>query len=95
MRGLHRFFWSRWGIDTLLTRVFVDGTRRVAGRIARDWEAGLDEAVHRRWPGMLTARMQRLVHHLRADTEELLYNVSYVLILFGMLLAYMFLGTTG
>ena len=44
---------------------------------------------------MLTARMQRLVHHLRADTEELLYNVSYVLILFGMLLAYMFLGTTG
>ena len=94
-RLLHRFFWSRWGIDALLTRVFVDGTRRVAGRIARDWEAGLDEAVHRRWPGMLTARMQRLVHHLRADTEELLYNVSYVLILFGMLLAYMFLGTTG
>ncbi len=94
-RGLHRFFWSRWGIDALLTRVFVDGTGRIAGRIARDWEAGLDEAVHRRWPGMLTARMQRLVHHLRADTEELLYNVSYVLILFGMLLAYMFLGTTG
>ena len=94
-RRLHRFFWSRWGIDPLLTRVFVDGTRRIAGRIARDWEGALDEAVHRRWPGMLTARMQRLVHHLRADTEELLYNVSYVLILFGLLLAYMFLGTTG
>ena len=95
VRRLHRFFWTRWGIDAALTRVFVHGTRRVAQRIARDWEAGLDQAVHRRWPGMLTERMQRLVHHLRADTEELLYNVSYVLILFGLLLAYMLLGTNG
>ena len=94
-RRLHRFFWSRWGIDAALTRVFVDGTRRVAARVAGDWEAGLDEAVHRRWPGRLTERVQRVVHHLRADTEELLYNVSYVLILFGLLLAYMFLGATG
>ena len=94
-RRLHRFFWRRWGIDAALTRVFVDGTRRVAERVAGDWETGLDEAVHRRWPGRLTERMQRLVHHLRADTEELLYNVSYVLILFGLLLAYMFLGATG
>ena len=94
-RALHRFFWRRWGIDAAITRVFVDGTRRVAQRIAGDWEAGLDEAVHRRWPVRLTERMQDLVHHLRADTEELLYNVSYVLILFGLLLAYLFLGATG
>ena len=91
-RGLHRFFRSRWGIDAALTRVFVDGTRRIAQRVAGSWEAGLDEAVHRRWPVRLTERMQDLVHRLRADTEELLYNVSYVLILFGLLLAYMFLG---
>ena len=90
--GLHRLFRSRWGIDAALTRVFVDGTRRIAQRVAGSWEAGLDEAVHRRWPVRLTERMQDLVHRLRADTEELLYNVSYVLILFGLLLAYMFLG---
>ena len=72
--------------------MFVDGTRRIAQRVAGSWEAGLDEAVHRRWPVRLTERMQDLVHRLRADTEELLYNVSYVLILFGLLLAYMFLG---
>ena len=91
-RRLHRFFLSRWGIDAALTRVFVDGTRRIAERVAGGWEAGFDEAVHRRWPRRLTERLQGLVHHLRADTEELLYNVSYVLVLFGLLLAYLFLG---
>ena len=94
-RRLHRFLWIRWGIDAALTRLFVDGTRRAAERVAGHWEAGLDEAVHRRWPARLTERVQRLVHQFRADTEELLYNVSYVLILFGLLLAYMFLGATG
>ena len=94
-RRLHRFFLSRWGIDAALTRVFVDGTRRLAERVAGGWEAGFDEAVHRRWPRRLTERLQGLVHHLRADTEELLYNVSYVLVLFGLLLAYLFLGAAG
>lgn len=94
-RRLHRFFLSRWGIDAALTRVFVDGTRRIAERVAGGWEAGFDEAVHRRWPRRLTERLQGLVHHLRADTEELLYNVSYVLVLFGLLLAYLFLGAGG
>ena len=94
-RRLHRFFLSRWGIDAALTRVFVDGTGRIAERVADGWEAGFDEAVHRRWPRRLTERLQGLVHHLRADTEELLYNVSYVLVLFGLLLAYLFLGAAG
>ena len=94
-RRLHRFFLSRWGIDAALTRVFVDGTGRIAERVAGGWEAGFDEAVHRRWPRRLTERLQGLVHHLRADTEELLYNVSYVLVLFGLLLAYLFLGAAG
>ena len=46
-------------------------------------------------PQSFTGRSQRLVHRLRADTEELLYNVSYVLILFGMLLTYLLVGTDG
>ena len=32
---------------------------------------------------------------MRADTEEMLYNVSYVLILLGTLLVYLFLGAAG
>ncbi len=94
-RWLHAFFWNRWAIDRVITRVFVTGTRRLARWVAHDCEARLDHLVHRRLPWVFTGRVQRLVDHLRADTEELLYNVSYVLILFGMLLTYLFLGTAG
>jgi hypothetical protein len=73
----------------------VTGTRRLARWVAHDSEAHLDHLVHRRLPWLFTGWVQRLVDHLRADTEELLYNVSYVLILFGMLLTYLFLGTAG
>ena len=73
----------------------MTGTRRLARWVAHDSEAHLDHLVHRRLPWQFTGRVQRLVHHLRADTEELLYSVSYVLILFGMLLTYLFLGTAG
>ena len=94
-RRLHTFFWNRWAIDRVITRVFVTGTRRLTRWVAHDSEAHLDHLVHRRLPWLFTERVQRLVDHLRADTEELLYNVSYVLILLGMLLTYLFLGTAG
>ena len=94
-RWLHAFFWNRWAIDRVITRIFVTGTRRLARWVAHDSEAHLDHLVHRRLPWLFTGWVQRLVDHLRADTEELLYNVSYVLILFGMLLTYLFLGTAG
>ena len=94
-RTLHMFFWNRWAIDRVITRVFVTGTRRLARWVAHDCEAHLDDLVHRRLPWVFTGRLQRLVDRLRADTEELVYNVSYVLILFGMLLTYLFLGTAG
>jgi len=94
-RTLHMFFWNRWAIDRVITRVFVTGTRRLARWAAHDCEAHLDDLVHRRLPWVFTGRLQRLVDRLRADTEELVYNVSYVLILFGMLLTYLFLGTAG
>ena len=95
LEGLRRFFWNRWGIDGAYTRVFVDGTIRVAHIVASSLETRLDALVHRALPQAFTAGAQQLVHRLRADTEELVYNVSYVLVLFVMLLAYLFLGTDG
>ena len=95
LEGLRRFFWNRWGIDGAYTRVFVDGTLRVAHIVASSLETRLDALVHRALPQAFTAGAQQLVHRLRADTEELVYNVSYVLVLFVMLLAYLFLGTDG
>ncbi len=93
LNGIHTFLWNRWGIDTLYTRLFVGGTARVAAFVAGRLEAPFDTAIHRALPQSFTSRSQRLVHHLRADTEELLFNVSYVLILFVVLLAFLFAGT--
>ena len=95
LTAVHRFLWNRWGIDALYTRLFVGGTARVATLVADLLEKRLDAAVHETLPQSFTGRSQRLVHRLRADTEELLFNVSYVLILFVLLLTYMLVGTDG
>ena len=94
LRSVHVFLWNRWSIDRLYTRVFVDGVARVAQRVV-EVEAYLDLVVHRRLPWLFTGQVERIVHRLRADTEELFYNVSYVLVLFGLLLMFLFLGTGG
>ena len=95
LRSLHTFLWNRWFIDGFYNRVFVTGTSRVARFVAEDLEAPLNDLVHRRLPWLFTVKTERIVHYLRADTEELVYNVSYVLVLFVMLLTYLFLGTGG
>ena len=95
LRSLQAFLWNRWFIDGFYNRVFVTGTSRAARFVAEDLEAPLNNFVHRRLPWLFTRKAERIVHYLRADTEELLYNVSYVLILFVMLLTYLFLGTGG
>jgi len=95
LRWLHAFFRNRWTIDRIFTRVFVTGTARLGRWVADDSEARLDNMVHRRLPWVFTGLVQRLVDNLRADTEELLYNVSYVLILFVMLVTYLLLETAG
>ena len=95
LQSLHTFLWNRWFIDGFYNRVFITGTSRAARFVAKDLEAPLNNFVHRRLPWLFTRKAERIVHHLRADTEELLYNVSYVLILFVMLLTYLFLGIGG
>ena len=92
LAALHWFFWNRWLIDGFYSRVFITGTRRLATFVADDIEARYDTLVHRQLPWLFTVKAEWLVHRLRADTEELLYNVSYMLVLFVMLLTYLFLG---
>ena len=89
---LHHFLWRRWKIDAFYQRMFVDGTTRLATFVADDVEVRWDHVVHRWLPRVVMEKSQRLLHRLRADTEELVYNVSYILIVFVMLLTYLFLG---
>jgi NADH-quinone oxidoreductase subunit L len=85
VKTLYTFFWNRWFIDAFYRRVFVDGTKRLASFVA-ELEDAWDGLVHRRLPFLFTARSQRLMHRLRTETEELVYNVSYVLVLFLLFL---------
>ena len=94
LRALHTFFWNRWAIEAFYRRVFVDGTLRLAAFVADDLEDRWDRLVHRRLPWVFTDRTERLVHRLRTDTEELVYNVSYVLVLLVLVLI-LFLRTNG
>ena len=93
LRSMYIFLWNRWFIDALYDRVFVAGTLRASNFVADKLEARFDRAVHHRLPWLFTAKAEQLVHRLRVDTEELLYNVSYVLVLFVMLLIYLLVGT--
>ena len=82
----HRFLWNRWWIDRFYTVVFVDGTTRIAAWITRSLESRWNNWVHDQMPRAFTENAERLIRRLRTDTEELLYNVSYVLVLFLLML---------
>ena len=94
LKSLYTFFWNRWFIDKLYRRVFVDGTMRLASLVA-EVEDGWDRRVHRQLPSLFTEKAQRAMHRLRTETEELVYDVSYVLVLFILFLAFLFIGTSG
>ena len=94
LRSLHAFVWQRWFLDALSTRVFVVGIKQLARGVV-EMEAYLDVVIHHQLPWFFTGQVERLVHRLRADTEELFYNVSYVLVLFVLLLTFLFLGAGG
>lgn len=92
LEALHHFFWNRWFIDKLYRRVFIDGTTRLAFFVADDLEDNLDRLVHRRLPVAFTPGIYRFVSLLRTETEELLYNVSYILVIFILFLVFLFIG---
>ena len=91
----YTFFWNRWRIDAAYRRTVVDGTVWMATFVAHHLENRLDDVVHRRLPFVFTEKTHGLVHRLRTETEELVYNASYVLVLFVLLLAFLLLRTTG
>jgi NADH:ubiquinone oxidoreductase subunit 5 (subunit L)/multisubunit Na+/H+ antiporter MnhA subunit len=91
VRALYTFFWKRWYIDGFYDRVFVDGTMRLSSLVA-DLEDSLDRFVNRRLPVLIKQRALSVVIRLRTETEELLYNVSYVLVIFVLFLIFLFLG---
>jgi NADH-quinone oxidoreductase subunit L len=82
LRAFHSFFWHRWFIDGFYLKVFMNGALKLADFVAYTLEDGLDALVHRRLPTLFTKRAQAVFFRLRTETEDLLYNVTYILIIF-------------
>lgn len=95
LAGLHGFFWRRWGIDRGYERVFVGGSMRLAAAVADRIEVWWDRLVHETLPHVVLRGLQPVVRRLRADTEELDANVSYVVAAFIVLLAFLLLRNGG
>ncbi len=93
IQTLYTFFWRRWFIEGFYRRVFVEGTLRLASFVAEDVEDTMDRLVHRKLPVLLTQKTLSAVNRLRTETEELLYNVSYVLVILVLFLIFLFIGT--
>ena len=93
--ALYRFFWNRWGIDRAYSRIAVGGATRMANTVADRVERRWDHAVHVWLPQLVLERSHGLLIRLRADSETLADNISYVLVLFALLLAAVLMWTGG
>ena len=93
--ALYRFFWNRWGIEGAYARFAVGGARQMAGIVADRIERPWDRVVHVWLPRLVLERSHGLLTRLRADTETLADNISYVLVLFALLLAAVLFWTGG
>jgi NADH-quinone oxidoreductase subunit L len=86
LQVFHKFFWNRWFIDALYLKVFVDGMFKLADFVAYTVEDGFDNLVHRRIPTLITQRCPAVMFKLRTESDDLLYNISYVVAIFVFLL---------
>ncbi len=92
--ALHRFFWHRWGIDAFYQRTFVDGTTRLARYVARTLEDRADRLAHHHLPRVFREAAGRLLGHMRAEADDIVSNMSYVLVLLVLLLALLLSGSS-
>ncbi len=65
---------------------------RLAAFVAEDLENTMDRLVHRELPVLFKEKTLSAVNRLRTETEELLYDVSYVLVIFVLFLIVLFIG---
>jgi NADH-quinone oxidoreductase subunit L len=90
LQDLHRFFWQRWHIDNFYNRVFVTGTLKISSFVADVVEQKFDDIVHTKFPAAFVKKPYEVLRDMHTDTRQILYNVSYVLAFFMVLLLVFF-----
>ena len=69
-------------MDTAYHRKLVDGMIKLAALVTKCIENPLDKAYHEKLPSFITKRAYDSLMHLRTESRELLYNITYILIAF-------------
>ena len=96
LRKLQVIFWNRWYLDLAFRRIFVESTARLATLVAGTLETHWNQYLHFQLPKILLQQAANGIQRLRTETDELFYNISFVLTLFfALLLAMLFLNFSG
>jgi NADH:ubiquinone oxidoreductase subunit 5 (subunit L)/multisubunit Na+/H+ antiporter MnhA subunit len=90
LQDLYHFFWKRWYIDNFYNRVFVTGTLKISSFVADVVEQRYDDMVHTKFPAAFVKKPYEVLRDMHTDTRQVLYNVSYVLAFFLVLLLVFF-----
>jgi len=69
-------------MDNAYHNKLVNGMIKLSTLVARFIENPLDRAYHEKLPSLITKKAYGGLIHLRTETRQLLYNVTYVLIVF-------------
>lgn len=94
-KALSKFFWERWYIDSFYYRFFVDGFVKVSSLVPKFIEDPIGGVFHERLPSLVTKKAYNALRYMRTETRELLYNVSYVLIFFVVVIVVIIKGIKG
>jgi NADH-quinone oxidoreductase subunit L len=90
LKDAYLFFWKRWYIDDFYNRVFVDGTLKLSRFVADGLEEKYDTWIHTKFPKAFVTKPYEALKELQLDNRQVLYNVSYILGFFALLLIVFF-----
>ncbi len=80
-RLLYRFFWERWYIDAFYNWFGLGGIHALSRYVAKS-EGVLNVIIHEKIPALFTENAYNVIKHLKTETRELSFNITYVLLFF-------------
>jgi NADH:ubiquinone oxidoreductase subunit 5 (subunit L)/multisubunit Na+/H+ antiporter MnhA subunit len=88
LQSFHQFFWNRWYIDAFYLKFIMNGTLKLGNIVGYKIEQSFDNLAHTKIPGFVVKRIPALFFRLQTESEDLAFNLVYILIIFiGILFA--------
>lgn len=88
LQSFHQFFWNRWYIDAFYLKFIMNGTLKLGNIVGYKIEQSFDNLAHTKIPGFVVNRIPALFLRLQTESEDLAFNLVYILTIFiGILFA--------